>query len=701
MRRTIGFLGKWVIIISIAAVCCAGGVVVSRYLHPALQTDSENDEPAPEQENTTEATQLALPAVSSVEAGFAQVDQLIMEGRYADARATGEMLQEKTTGVARDALDYRFALCLEASGQQNEALSAYQTLVDHASDTPVGAAATVGLARIWLQAGKTTRAREVLADLLLRAGRPPLRGHAILSDATYLLSLTLARDAIPAEMPGPANTVPAHSAIELSLESALAAVKWNDSAPQAETGYVAPVVQKTGPKPETWTVTATVRQAVAHDFLDEVSRKAGLHVEWNGEARQQASTRTLTVAAEQMPLLDVLRAAAAAMNLSHELVNDKLTFSLFPAVAVSPVRQTVARRSLLEAAAAYPEHPWAPVAAVELGNLEMVADRLKEASSWYERLIHERPRAKALKEAYYNLGLVRARLGERESARDAFYRVIDRDPMGPLAPLSYLHIGRSYLEEANPALAARALRRVLMVQSNSLTRTAAGLTLAAAELLDDNPRAAHAAIVDIRQWVGEEPFIRPAALLDALARYRATTNSKFGSRTANDLLSALLAYREDSLLGAIGLVLAGQGYRDLDLGDEMMPLFKKAIPGVGKALALSMKADMADHLIAAGRKDAVPLLQVVAATSGPRAARAELRLAEVALKENRPDECLSRCRKILTGGGPESSQAARLMGQAYTHKGNYVAAASCYAGRPPASEQNDSTNQLPTKNISR
>lgn len=685
--RIFASLGKWGLGALALTACCAGGAAVSALLRPTAQavsadSDAEAAPPAAEQEAKEEVA-ADIEGATREPASF---DRLLLDGRYAEARIAGEALREKTEGTARDALDYRMSLCNEALGQYAQALEGYAALVARCADTPAGLAAATGQARLWLRGGKVAQARRQLASLYLRTGRSPLHGQPALADGPFLFGLTLAREIFADEMPGPINFAPAHPLPEVAVAPMVTAVKWTAAPAAAEFNPTPTTVQKTGSKAESWTISTAIKQAVTLEFLNDLGEKAGLRIDWTPEARKQATGQSFPIAADRLPLLEVVRAVAAASDLGWELTEGKLTLSILPN-GPGPIRQAIARRALLEAVSAAPENVLAPLVSLELGNLEMSAGRQKEAISWYERLIRDRPRSPIAGSAYFNLGLVHARLGERGPARDAFYQAIDRNPISPLASLAYLHIGRLYLEDANPTLAARALRRGQSQGANAVDRTCASLLLAAAELMDENPRAAHAEISDARRTIGEEPFVRPAALLDALARFRATTDATRRDRAAGDLLEALLTFQEDSVLGPIGRMLAGQAYRDLALGDEMATQYQKAIPGVASPLVLSMKADLAEHLMATGKKGAARLLREVAAKPGPRAGRAELHLAEMALQQKHPDECITRCRKALSSGDATlGADAVRLMGQAFTQKGDHAAAARCFAGKPPAPE---------------
>jgi tetratricopeptide (TPR) repeat protein len=295
------------------------------------------------------------------------------------------------------------------------------------------------------------------------------------------------------------------------------------------------------------------------------------------------------------------------------------------------------------------------------------------------------PRSAVALETHFNLGLAQTRAGDAAAAREAFYWVADRSPGHELAPLSYLKIGRLFLEENDPTAALRALRRAQSAVPGTPTHAAAALLLAAAHLMTNNPRAAHAALAEDEEALNRPPFRQAAAVLDGLARYRAVSDPKKAMREASELLTALMSYREDSVLGPVGLVLAGQGFRDIGMNEEMTAVYQKALPTMHGGLALEMSADLADHYFTLGQYQAArPLFESVAKQPGKRVASAELRLAEIDLKEHHPDECLKRCRMLLKEGQTaELDTTLKLMGQAHAERGEHALAARCFAGELP------------------
>jgi tetratricopeptide (TPR) repeat protein len=323
---------------------------------------------------------------------------------------------------------------------------------------------------------------------------------------------------------------------------------------------------------------------------------------------------------------------------------------------------------------------------LELGNLEAAAGGRAPAAAAYERLIRERPRASVLTEAYFNLGIVRERLDDGAAARAAYYQVVDRAPAHELAPVAYVKIGRSYLDQGEYEQAISPLRRAVAAAAGTTSQPAAVVALAAAYLLTGNPRAANAVLVEFREGTALEPFRPTTAFLDAFAHYRTATDRLQIKREASGVLAALLAMPEESILGPAGLLLMGQAYGELGFGDRMARSYERALPQARGALAGELTCLTADALTANNqRPGAVKLLEPLAAKEGkPWSARATFRLAEIALEDKRPDDCLQQCARLQRMKTEDDPLPfLKLMGQAYVQLGNSRQAARCFGGLWP------------------
>jgi hypothetical protein len=77
-------------------------------------------------------------------------------------------------------------------------------------------------------------------------------------------------------------------------------------------------------------------------------------------------------------------------------------------------------------------------------------------------------------------------------------------------------------------------------------------------------------------------------------------------------------------------------------------------------------------------------LRLARSDLGRWAAESRLRLAEIALLDDRPQEALQACRKLLEDKQPVKRETVLpLMGQAYEKAGEYRQAARCFAGQLP------------------
>ncbi|MGH7227322.1 MAG: tetratricopeptide repeat protein, partial [Gemmataceae bacterium] len=308
------------------------------------------------------------------------------------------------------------------------------------------------------------------------------------------------------------------------------------------------------------------------------------------------------------------------------------------------------------------------------------------ALAWYARLTREWPHSPLVVESHYNVGLLRLRQGDHATARQAFYRVVDRVPGHELAALAYWHVGRIYLEDGEAEQALSPLRRALRGGSGSSAQAAAALTMAATHLLTDNPRAANAVLNEYRERINQDSYRNAAAFLDTLARFRAATDRRRRQREAADLLAALLTAADDPLLGPEGLALMGQAYRELGMPEQMTRFYRKALLKLRGPLAAQLTLELAEEYWSANKPQEARRLyeKLIAAGASNGVGRARLRLAEIALIEKKPQDCLQSCRKLLQEKtGVDVAAVLRLMAQAYEQSGDRDKAIRCLSGQLP------------------
>jgi tetratricopeptide (TPR) repeat protein len=622
---------------------------------------------------------------------LARADELIRGSWYDAALTIYQPLSATAAPPLRDTLIYRVALCLEGLGRWDEALAAYRQTASRTDAPRSAAAGQLGQARVYLRMRRLADAKVLLCDLLLRSAQPALREQSLLAYAQYLLALALAFEATQGPPDLLRSTPVSHTGTDWPLEDA---VDWVGPGRAREAGDEEPKkeflrVQPPGSGAAGATVSAALRGTSVTEFLERLARESGLKPHWTPRAKELAEGRTTTVVLYAVPLADVWRMQADALGLVWKTADGVVTLSTEGEITreeLTAQRRAEARRALRGALREYPNHALAPTASLEAGNLEVAENNVKEAVSWYRRLIQEHPRSPVMVEVHYNLALVRQRQGDLDAARQLFFGVVDRAPGHELTPLAYLRIGHLHLEANQPDSAVSPLRRAQTLSAGSPAQPLATLALAVCHLLTDNPRAAAAAILENRNRISAEPYRPFASFLEAYAHYRSIPDQRPSQREAGTLLAALLLLREGAALVPGGEVLVGRAYRDLGMGDRMAAIYEKALASARGPLAGEMTCALAEYLASVGRRaDAKRWLTPLAESDqGAWTVQARLQLAEIALKEKRPADSLTWCRKLLAGQGKADVPATlKVMGQAFELAGEHRQAARCYAGMLP------------------
>ncbi len=448
-----------------------------------------------------------------------------------------------------------------------------------------------------------------------------------------------------------------------------------------------------GSGPESVRVSAELPQTSLPRLIARLAERARLKVEWTDEASKIAANRTATVAFEDLPvgdvLIDVILPLTEPVGLLATLREGTLRIAAEAETlseGVAAYRSLTARRALNNALASHPGHRLTAAAYLELGNLLAHAGEVKEAAGRYDRLCRELRRSPLVVEASYNLGLLRMKQGQSAEARTAFYAARDHAPGHELAPLALLQVGRTFLFEGAPEQAVKPLADALAVSAGTPTQPAAALTLAAAYLLTAKPQLASRTVREHRDTVTQPPYRATGFFLDSYGQLLAAT-SKNTARESSELLAALWTVEKgEPVLGAIGPLLIGHAYRDLDQIDDMIAVYQKALLQAKRPLADEMSYAVAEDLYQRNQREpARKLYATLAKGTGDRwTSAAQLRLAEIALLENKPKECLLVCRRLVDEKlDVKREDLLRLMGQAYQKAGEYRKAALCFDGQLP------------------
>src|SRR5262249_40409748 len=143
---------------------------------------------------------------------------------------------------------------------------------------------------------------------------------------------------------------------------------------------------------------------------------------------------------------------------------------------------------------------------------------------------------------------------------------------------------------------------------------------------------------------------------------------------------------DDPLLGPSLIVLRGQALQELGMAEAMLKLFERARNKVRGRLAFELSYHLAEAYFAAEQREkAAPLYEKLATSRDwTRRTQCRLRLAEMALRNDKYTDCLKWCREALQEReGLDIGAVLKLMAKAYEQTGARDKAIRCLSGELP------------------
>jgi len=557
-----------------------------------------------------------------------------------------------------------------------------------------------------------TQAKSLLCHLVLRPAQPELRNQRVMGDAQYLLGLVLALEGFESVRPEALDdTATARPPVDWLPENALDLILPIDNEPPAAPGTEGPTngitvaglgqevaidegIRVTNTSFSHALATVSVQGEDAIALIDRLVGASGHgSPSWTEQARQRVAGRTATVMTENMPLAVLLAGLTERFGLIWEIKDETLRISSVTeceggVAELADHRLRMAYNVLKYASLESPSHRWNSRAQIELGNLQ-VRDEKPIAALRHYRQAHDGSSSLLNIAASYDLALALRQHGDWEGARRSLLFVADGVPGHKLSPLAFCQIGRTHLEEGEPQKAIAPLRHAVSANIDPNSRAVAVVYLALAHLLTDELRETGVSILRYRDAF-EHParprYRNAAAFLNSYARYQLLTRGDKRWEEALFLVRSLMALGQDyQWLGAPGALVVGRAYRDLGLTDKMANVYRKALEGTPSSpLSREIRYVLADYSYSSGdRSEAIKRLASLAGTgSGRWASLARLRLAENALEEERPQDCVTECLKLLRQPSSDiSNDVLRLMGRAHEQAGDYEQAVLCYDGK--------------------
>jgi tetratricopeptide (TPR) repeat protein len=409
-----------------------------------------------------------------------------------------------------------------------------------------------------------------------------------------------------------------------------------------------------------------------------ISTAAGLRLKLDPRLKDKLAGTTAAVSVEGVPLSLLLDSLTRKCSASWERRDGALV--ILPARPVDEqARIDVAVRTVQNVLRRVPDHPRIGAVRLTAANLDFISGRHQKAAKKYGEILDFSPHDGEAVRATYNLGLIELRNGNLPVARARFLEAADRGPGTKWEDFGWWWVGRSHLD-GDDLLAARKVFFELSVAKTKSVACGATLALAACALLEGKDDAASDLLRPMRVF-NRSAHTATADLFEALLQYRQSPTEN----RAKLLAEALRRARDGKLLGPAGIFLAGRIYREMDQQDTAVALYDAAADVMRGPLVMRMLFEAADWYDQSDKRaEARQRYQAIAAVDPERlGARAQLRMAELAAREGRGRECVSRCRTLVGHPEVEPTDLLAVMGRGYELMREYRKAADCFAGRVP------------------
>lgn len=705
---------KVVLLISVVAAGLAVGALagtIAFLVWPVVETEHSQAEVLTSTADPTE----------SGSANETRGDEKLLEQDYSAALAFYRRVAEPRN--TSPLLRFRLAICQEGLGKWEQAQQLYCEIAHRHPDTVLSFACQMAQARLCLRRSQVESAMRPMAQAILQANEGAAQIAPALPQARLTFVATLLRSRLQVVPPEP-------------LQPSLAWAPWQVEHPE-ETWFwlrglgdaaVRPwpvareLVQVTpGANSAEMLITLQWPQGPLLDLLHRLAKETGQEITVSEKATALLATRSLqSLRMVNLPLGEVLLLllepeecvwycdgkklhVLAAQEVSLETTRPGAGSASMPnreSVATTQPNQEALRQKLantrLRSVLATLNRLLLENSNVPLPHLQRVfwlmglchyhLGQVKEAATWWDRLLHRWPQTVEAFYVSFNLGVLYWQQGELELAKRLWMRAADQAPGHALTPLAYLYVARAELEELRVESAIVPLRRATHAPPGSPTRCLAQLWLACCWIYLDNTAAAHDLLVRERRWLQAEPYRTGAAFLDALARAQGPGDGSVRVRQAEDLLTALLQVHDWQMLEPLGPLLAGRAWIRLHLPEHAGRVYQSALPRARSLWRQELLLAYAESCFLCRQfAQAREAVQEPMRSSRPvHIATAHWLLARCALQEGNPEESLEHARQVMLHPSPVPREAVlRLMGEAFSALGDTRRAADCFAGRIP------------------
>lgn len=658
-------------------------LVIAGILTVVLFGGSKEPEPPPQ----------APPPVDVV-ATTARADELLLSGQ-AELALEQYQIAAQASNPVTPSLTYRIGLSAEQVGKQEDALQAFK-VVSSEKHKETAFAGRLGEARIYYQRKSFPLAMKVLSPAVLVSGSAAYSLSQIGAHINYMLALALTAEA-DARLPSSTLATEHLFAPKLQFDVDELLELVPVGAPPA---MISPKEESIGIKvhggssrPSTTLVSAGFRQQTVAEILDLLAAATAWKVQLSDVATEIVVAKRVAVDVRDKTVAELLSLILEPRQLFWKFDGETLSIDrieVMPQAVIVDRHMSRASELLQTALADAPDHRMASQAYLALGNVAGQQGRSDRARAFFQEIADRFPTDETIQTATFNLAKILYSKGEMEAAVAAFYNVIDERRGVALEPLSYLFVGRIFLDAGDTNKAKKALGRSVALAQESDVKATAALSLSAAYLLgkeSGSAAAANAVLMESRDKLQDPPFRKQAIFLSALTRFRAASPQTV-SRLGDELLSAAAHVDPAEFFGNYGYVLVGDAFGELNIASETV---KHYLEGLSLTRGLPMYNKLMFRLGREYRRQGQyhqakeSFLELAASESDEWAPLAVIEVAELLLKMNELEDCRTHCYWALERNFPDETNAAllRYLGQVFEEFGDHKNAGLCFAGFLP------------------
>lgn len=592
---------------------------------------------------------------------------------------------------------YRCALCQEGLGLWNEAMAALQRVSATTDNAVLKAAALFGQARVTLRLGEPRQAVALLRSLRLQSCSIDSLPKNMAGEIEFLIPLAISQEAAARsrrDLHGHPHRI--GSVFSWPLESALA---WADESLEVDNSEMAEsssentlsirrkkAVASTADSAaiESQIVDVNCIQRPIGQVVEALAEQFGWSVDWSELSQDQSTERMVTICATDRPVCSLLTLICSELQSTWTINANRLEISRMDP-AGDHARRMIAQTlvSLLEW---NPQHRLADHVRFGLAEIAQSEGHYAEAAILFSTLVGRNASPLAIRAAY-NSALNYAEVGDLANACSQLSQIVDGAPEFEFHAESTILLGRMLLDRGETQAAIFQLRRAAGDANPVASQARAAVLLGVAYLSQDKYQEAAEALFAHRHQLEESTVRNAASFVTAYARWQSGSESA-REREAAYLYRALTAIKsETEWLGQTAELLIGRAYSDLGLEDHMAGIYGRMLKaGVAENIQQQMTFALADYELANGRPESAEAKwrSLCTATPNRLTDKARFRLAEIAYKDGRYQECLEACEMIHQGEGVALIEIQKLMGRAFEQLGQFGIAARCYAGQYPA-----------------